>query len=659
MPRTNNPNDLVFGTGQAAQASVPTSALVAVNFATAPDIAIQAVQIAVDTPLAISGDNMQEHVDGISGLAPRPLPLLLDEKFVANEFLVSPIPRGGFIAATTNLVLVVPSSSLTFDVTLFPADRGVLAVEFDPTLTGNGFQAVSALDLEVIFVEGSPQATAAPSRRVGQLDYVAGSNLAASLGILPQNVSLDDRLPRLTDYTRANFPFLGPGADPVYPAYAEGFTGQQLAKSSFTMNFAVGQNGIVRIVQYKTREDFARGQANLSFQSWAIVSFTAGVGLFYDNSAVPVQVNTYSFVANDPTDSVDVGANRRFLSGILHYSPSDTFTLNWTGQGLYANTYKAEGAELLRSTNDITFNTPIFYTDYSPSPTPGIADLSSQNDPNFVFNIAAGGVRASSPVIRLSKPNGSSDESVYVGDVLLIHEGSFLTSPNDQETFRREDKRYEYFDDAELPYSPDGAGSFWDPTASIAPLAELQVRAIDLQNRPNLGYGGGELTWPEFDYSLGFQPTTKDGVNPQEDYSAGALAPAPVRGYVRAFDAQAPRREGRLRIDGTFKSPDYASLLEMLLDVSNSGVDIKLAATGSVGVYFSSVLRPLGAGGIYTNVEEVGDNSVIFDYLLPHTPNLLTGFYPVTVQVEITQGSAATTGGSNFGIQRLQILPPA
>lgn len=656
MPRITNPNDLVFGTGQAAQASVPTSALVAVNFATAPDVSVTAIQIQVDTPLAISGDNMQEHVDGISGLAPRPLPLLLDEKFASNDFVVSPTPVPGFIAGTTTIALVVPANTLTFDVTLFPADRGVLAVEYDPTLAGTGFQAVSALDLEVIFVEGSPQAIVAPSRRVGQLDYAGGSNLAASLGILPQNVDLVDRLPRLTDYTRADFPFLGPGVDPVYPAYAEGFTGQQIARSSLTMSFAVGQNGIVRIVQYKTREDFLRGQANLAFQSWTIVPFTAGVGLFYDNTAVPVLVNTYNFAANNTSNSLEVGANRRFLSGVLHYSSLDTFTLNWTGQGLYANTYKPEGAELLRSANDATFNTPIPYLNYSPSPTPGLADLSSQVNPTFNFNVAGGGVRMASPVIRLSKPNGFSATSVYSGSVLLVHEGSFLASSNTMETFRREDKRYEYLDDAELPYSPDGTGSSWDPTLSIAPTAELQVRAINLQSRLNLGYGGGELTWPEFNYSSGFQPTTKDGVNPQENYSAGALSPNPVRGYVRAFDVQAPRREGRLRIDATFKPATYTSLLEMLLDVTSSGIDIKLAASGAGGVYFSSILRPLGVGGIYTAIEELSANSVIIDYLLPHTPSLLAGFYPVTVQVEITAGSEATTGGSNFGIQRLMVI---
>jgi hypothetical protein len=648
----------VFGTGQAAQGSVPTSALVAVNFATAPDISIQAIQIEVDTPLAISGDNMQEHVDGISGLAPRPLPPLMGDLYTALDFTVSPTPVPGFIAGTSTIALVVPTNTLSFALTLFPADRGILAVEYDPTLTGNGFQAVSALDLEVIFIEGSPQATVAPSRRVGQLDYAGGSNLAASLGILPQNVDLVDRLPRLTDYARANFPFQGPGVDPVYPAYAVGFTGQQIAKADFTMAFAPGQNGIVRITQYKTREDFALGQANLAFQSWTIVPFTASVGLVYDNTVVPVQVNTYSFVANNTANSTAVGINRRFLSGILHYAPVDTFTLIWTGQGMYANTYKPEGAELLRSPLDTTFNTPIPYIDYSPSPTPNVADVSSLSNPNFTFNITAGGVRMVSPVIRLSKPNGFNDVATYLGDVLLIHEGSTLASSTTVETFRREDCRYEYLDDAELTYLPNGSGSFWDPTLTIAPSAELQVRAIDLSSRLNLGYGGGELTWPEFDYSTGYQPTTKDGATPQEDYSPSGLTALPFRGYVRAFDAQAPRREGRLRVDGTFKTPDYTSLVEMLLDVSNSGVDILLAATGATGVYYSSLLRPLGAGGIYTGVEVVNDNSVIFDYLLPHTPNLTSGFYPVTVQVAIEAGTLAAQGGSNFGIQRLSILPP-
>lgn len=661
MPRINNPNDLIFGTGQAAQGSVPTSALISINFATAPTVNVQAVQIGVDTPLAISGDNVQEHVDGISGLAPRPLPILLDEGFATEAYVVSPVPSPGYLAGTTDINLVVPSSSLTYDVTLFPADRGVLAVEFDPTLTGTGFQAVQALDLEVIFVEGSPQAVAAPARRVGQNDYVAGSNLAASVGILPQNIGLVDRLPRLENYARANFPFLAPGVDPVYTPYAVEFTGQQIARTRFTMSFAAGQNGIVRIVQYKTREDFDRGQANLSFQSWAIVNFSAGVGLFYDNTAVPVQVNTFSIAPNNAVDSVAVGANRRFLSGILHYSPSDTFTLNWTGSGLYANAFKLSGAEVLRSVQDDKSNTTIFYTDYSPSATPGAGAVSTYSNATFNFNIAAGGVRASLPVVRLSKPNGFSDVSVNSGDIQLIHEGPYLTTVSStSETFNTEVARYEYLDDAEIAYYPDGTGTSWSSLTSIASAAELQVRALEISTRPNLGFNGGELTWPEMDYSTGYNPTTKDGVTPQEDYSASGLISTPIRGYVRSFDVAGPRREGRLQIDASYKTGTYSSLLEMLLDVANSGIDIQLAASGATNVYFSSVLRPLGVGGIYTDIEEVSSTSVILSYLLPHTPTVLTpgDFYPVAIQVTILEGSEAATGGANFGIQRLLMLPP-
>ena len=658
MPRKNNPNDLVLGTGQAAQNSVSASALISVNFSTAPDIDVTAAQISVDTPLAVSGNNVQLHVDGISGLSPRPLPPTLNTVYSSNDFVVTPVPKVGVIAGTNTVVLVVPTNTLTFNFVLFPADRGVLSVDFDPTLTGAGYQSVQALDLSVVFVDGSPQADTAPSRRVGQLDYVSGSNLAASLGFLPQNTSLVDRLPRSEDYARANFPFLAPGVNPVYPAYSEGFTGQQIARTSIQMTFGVGQNGRVRVVQYKSRADFQRAQSNLVFQSWANVDFSASVGFFLDTTAVPVVVTGYTFTPNNTANSAAVGLNRRFLSGILHYAPNDTFNVSWNGTGLYANTYSFEGAEIQRVSGDTIAPTPIFYTDYTVSPTPLASDVSSYTNAAFIFSNGAGGVRLARPVVRASKPNGFSNSSTYFGSTILVHEGSFLAPSFTEETFNTERARYDYLDDAELPYYPTGQDSNWDATITIANRTELQVRALDVTNRLNLGYGGGELTWPEFNYGLGHFPTTKNGVAPQENYSVGGLTVFPERGYVRAFDAGSPRREGRLRIDGTFKISTYVSLLEMLMDVSGSGIEIALAASGANLVYYSSILRPLYAGGIYTEIEEISPNSVVISYLLPHTPHLIGGFYPVTLQLEITSGSQATTGGANFGVQRLLMLPP-
>jgi hypothetical protein len=652
-----NPNDLLVGSGQAAQGSVSTSALVTVDFAARPPVSVNADAIPVDTPLAISGSNVQLHVDGVSGLAPRPLPLTLGQVYqVDPEVGFVPTPSLGSPAGSNILCLVFPSASFQYLNVGFPADRGVLAVEFDPTLTGLNYQAVSALDMTKVFVEGSPDDdVTAPSRRVGQLDYIAGSDPAASVGVLPQNVTLRDRLPRLDDYTRSNFPFLNPvGDDPVYPAFHEDFTGQYLSKFEITVNLSVGQNGLMRFVHYKSRVDFQAGQAGDPFASWSIVDTTfapLNISIFFDNSVIPVGITSYTLDANNLVDSNEIGPSRRFLSGVLYYSPVDTFTLTWGATGMYANSYALEGAALPRGPLDTADESLFGFSSYSP-PVPNIADVSTFNDPLFTF--AVGGVRAARPLLRVFKPNGSQNTQPYpaLHPTLLVHEANFLTIHAQEENFRHERSRYPFTGNAILAYDPSGTTSTWDATASIVGSQELQVRGVDVVTRPYLGLGGGELVFPVTDYSTGHVPQTFDGVTPQRDYSVVPGFPFLV--FVRAFDVGGPRREGRIQIDGTFDTGLHATLAAMLLEPNTSGVDIELAATGAQGVFFSSVLRPVGQGGILTGVEIVSETSVILDYLLPHTPNFQFNAWPVTCQVKIQTGSQASL--APFGLQRIRIV---
>lgn len=654
MPRSTDPTQLlVLGTGRAPQGSVPVSALATVNFTTVTGSALLASQVSVVTPLPLSGDNLQEHVDGVSALAPRPLPLLLDEQFAAGGWSFSPPLVSGLYGDPPVAAAVVNAGVLEVEFVLFPADRGVLAVEFFP---GGGPlpTPVAAVDLGLLFVDGNLDSSAAPARIIGQLNYAANSNPAASIGVLPQGANLTDRLPRLADYAASNFPFLvpPPAQDPVYPAYAEDFPGQQIARLRLEIPLAVGDNGEGRVVLYRSRQDYEAAQLGQPFQHWGLQALDP-LPIFRDDSLVPVAITAANL--NNPSPSTTLDPQPRRLSGVTLYSPVDTFGLTWSGTGLYDNSFLAEGARAqVTNLDPATQGVGLSYLTYSPAGTaPG--DASSFSDLAFSYEGADVGVRAGRPALLLTDPQGNEDRTLITGPGFFLFHG--LTGPlvaNPlREDFSSELSRYD-IDPADpfsalATYLPDGSGSTWDPAAALG-LGALQVRAVP-EGRAYLEYGGGELAYPDTDYSSLHFPSTRDGVSAQRNY-AGSTG---TRAWVRAFDMGSPRQEGVLLIAGT-PPLGYATLLEALQDPVGAGLEIDLAPTGQATAFWGSLLRPYNGGGLALSYQALDAFRVRVSFRLPLSPILASGFYPVSVRVVMINAGLAATSGA-FGLQLIQLNP--
>lgn len=649
MPSKKNPASLSIGQGLAGQNSVTQNSIVGNGGGVGGGGLVLGSQVSILPPLAISGDNVQEHVDGIAGLAPEVPNLLGSNTKPQNPSNLTTVPTlvTGLTGDPASAVTVTTTNPLVVEGILFPADRGILCAEID---SGAGYVPVCALNLEVVFTEGSPEATVAPARIVGQNDYVAGSNVNADVDGLPQNINLTDRLPRLTDYTRASFPFLAAGVDPVYDAYAEAFGGQQLARVQVNIPLAApGLIGAVRLVHYRDLTEYLKGKAGLTAVAYS--TNILSTNLYLDQSAVAVAIGSYTLVPSDTADSAEVGAARRALSGILYYSDGDTFALNFAGTGLYDDTFLNEGFRLRSDPGSDVRTDPLVYTGYSPSGT-AAGDPSSQAIP--AYTNATFGVVAATPELIAEDPQGNTDTFAYVGSTILLN-----ASP----TFGVANATLEYFDHEVSRYTvavggdptntmlPDGTGSTFSSTADITGDVELQVRGLPA-GRVRLTDRGGELAYPDTDYSAGHYPTTSDGVTAQRDYSAALAIP---RGYARAFDMGGQKLRGKLRIVGT-PTAGSANLYEDFQVSTSTGVSIAVAPAGVPEAIHRNLGRPLGDGdGCAVDVVIESANSVVIEFQLNTLPVKQSGVFPLALLILLDGTGAASTAGE-FGIQKIEYL---
>lgn len=666
MPRKDSPDKIKVGSGQAGEGSVTGSSLtINVGGSGGGTAATDAINVDSETPSRLSGNNVQHNLNGINSLAPTPVPNRIGE--VANpknSGAVNTTPDvviGHYTNGTNTGVVGVDlfnQQTVTFDGTLFPADRGVLAVEMGGTF-------VTALDLEAIFHEGDSEDTTAPSRVVGQNDYVAGTNTMASVDSLPQLIDLTDRLPALKDYTRSNFPFLAAGSDPVYEAYGFAYTPYQLARYSFTVDLGAsdGGKGNLTFYHFKSRADYDAAKAGDPYKTWA-------EELLYnpyhdsDTTTAPA-ITSYSFVPNDTTQA----ATPTHLSGISYYnSNQDSFTVSWGADGLFANSFLADDAAQLQWLGQSYPTHDFPYSDHAPDPIL-TSSSSSYNEVNFSPAAPVAPldqkVYTASPDLKARDPFGNSDTSVYPGDKVLLVEGTPLggVDPSEYkvENFVHEYARYSFYDIlADVILLPDGTDSSWDPTAALdasgALMGDLQVRGIPSSHYVPEGVTGGELAWPDTDYSTGHYPSTRDGVNPQRDYTALAAPTGGRRAYLRAFDLGAPKSNFSVRVVGhpTNGSTLADDLFTMADGVSVSGIDILSVdpTDFSEGVYWQ---LPVEDAGALVSYKVESDYSVVMDLSLPDPASESAGFYPVICYITMREGAPVATEGT-FAIYKIEIL---
>jgi len=653
MPRNTNPEDIAVGSGTAGEGSVSASSLT-VNLTTLEGGGtvggISAEEVSSDTTLGVGDNDVQGNLDVLDALAPEPRPNLLGAATVGtpypsalSDWTLSETLVDGRTSFLLGLVKLV-NNAATLDINnvpLFPADRGILAVTAD---LGGGPQVLQALDLGAIFLEGNgPEDIGGgglDSRWKGQPDYTGGTNPAGTVNGLDQDIDLTSREPVLETGTWSDFGY--------------NYYGYQMATAAISITLRSENNGILELVHFKTLQDLdneeaASGPVNV----YSRVPLTGGLNLFNDpDTATNVVVNSFSLGPNDTTTSVD----NRTLSGITYYGPStDPFTLTYSVDGLYTFSYLEEGVEIrLRNQADDWGLIPINYTDYTSTDTAG----STATDTDAAYLISGGYVTGGIPAVIGSDPFGRNDPAASAVAVnQLIHTGTYGTPNTTVELFEDEGTRYTGLDavTGDFDLDPLGTSSTWDSTAALA-NTDLQVRGIPSGVGLAEGQaGGGELSWPTINYSATHYPSTRNGTDPQRDYSALAT-PAGTRSYLRAFDVASSKKQIQVRIEGRTPGTLWNALrIDDLSSGSASGASLAFVTQRTLRTEGSyQAMAPVEIGGALLGVVEEDDNTIVATLQLKNAPVKVGSFFPIIFVATFTEGT--DSGDGSFALLKVEIL---
>jgi hypothetical protein len=655
MPSEKDPSQIKVGAGRAGQGSVTASSLTFTpGQGSSLDPVIEAKDVRSEEPPFLAGDNVQANLNVINGLAPAPRPNRLGE--TANPLNLAtlsynPVPvlaRFPDGTATGTLAQVVETSTLEISGVLYPADRGILAVKLDGVV-------VQAINLSNVFTEGGPDDVTVPSRVQGQNDLLAPGPVAAVDG-LPVDIALVDRLPQLTSYVRANFAFLGAGPDPVYDVYPEPYAGFQLARFVISLDLGAGSGsaGVLSLVHYRTEDDYFQDKIAAPFESYAIITpFTEPV--YRDSDALSsVVVNSFSFVANDTDDTVEV--TPRTLSGVTYYAPSDTFNVSFDADGVYEDTFLTEGVRYRFHPGSDVVSMPLDYAQYSPNPI--LTGSSSTFSDAAEVLVTDERCVIADMELAAQDPFGREDTGAGPATLYLIHGATTYQQPSDTpppsrllvENFIDESVRHPSL--VETAVNPAATASAWDSAAPLLSDA-LEVRGLSPDHVVPEGVAGlgGELVYPQTDYSTGFQPALPGGVA-QPDYS-GLTGD---RSFIRAFGLSKPTDRLQVRLVGnpTTGNTLYEDLYNPTLELfSASGVVVAFV----FGNKLVSLGRPKAFGGALVNATSESTYSVLFDVNLGFFPLFYdpSSLYSLQCVVRIEDGSAAATGG-DFALYKIEII---
>lgn len=625
MPSKKNPNDILVGAGLAGRGSV---AITSITFTSGGGSdQVRASEVLNETPLALSGDNVQEHINQVALRAPVPLPNQIGETTnPLNPATVDTNPLstqgfyfdGGAVAAS-----LVETTNVTIEGIVFPADRGVLVLEADGV-------EVAALNLSVIFIEGNPEDTAIPTRDLGQLDYTAGSNPNATVGALAQ-FGLRDRLPVLASYSG------------TYDDYPQDYEAQQLATFTVT-NVQVADTAVeYEVIHYRSVRDYdAKAAGNMYGTS--DVPTGLGLDIFVDGTAATPAAAAFTLTPDTPGTLGSLA-----LSGVSIYDPgTDTFSTSYTVNNLFDNSFLERGIVLRQQPGETDNQLEVLYTVYDGgNPAPGQVA-------SFAGAVAFPAYKAVELDPQLAASNAFGDTSLLASSTannLLINgntqdtRGSVPAIRLTTETFKDESVRYQA---GNVFMEPDGTASTFNSATTLI-AGQAQVRCLPVGSDLDLAEGG-ELGYPQTDYSTGYNPVG----NP--DYS-GFTGEA---SYYRSFDMGGPYREGRFRIVG---EPVSANLFEdFRWDGTVNDAANDYGHPEGLVIYINSATtdnpdrdlgRPYGVGGALTGFEIESAKSVVVSFLLDEAPELSPeGFYPVRMGITWT-GNAGTA----ISLYKIELLP--
>lgn len=477
--------------------------------------------------------------------------------------------RGGFTKSGASVVTkyLTPVGSIgshTVSGTLYPADRGVLALY--STTNGDFFNAAQTTLLGALWLGPNPAPAGVPgaaftesTRTTGQTDYTASN---AGLDI----ISLIDRLPYQSSY---------PGLE--YTPFGSNFSGYQLGKYSFSVTLVSGDSASRLLVHWK--EGYASTLA--AIQPAGLTALTLVAGNCY--SAVPAQASEFDTVVrrniyvdaqsgsspsgvtltSSPAGTVTTAP----LSGINYYNSTGLqLNLLSTVNNLFQNSYLTNSAASLSVPADFTSADPIaevLMSEFGGATTPyqlfdasparvvndsGGAPFSLVSPPSLAavarfahttHPTATGASEPTFPYARATvrwKGAFAADLDTLTTERYLFNTGFTGFDSVTLEAFCSETYRYVGAYGATIASAPilPAGGDDYDSTVSI-PAGELQVQS-------------GRLVYPTENFTSAVYYPTNAGRNYATVFAGDGANTK--RRYIRAFDTGIARNTGRLRITG-------------------------------------------------------------------------------------------------------------
>lgn len=623
MPSKKNPSDIQVGSGLAGQGSVSVTSLTFSSSSLGGNVS--ASEVSNETPISLSGGNVQEHINQAALQALTKLPNVLGSSTnPVNSGLVdtSPVTVVGRYGSSAIAANLYEGTTVNLEGVVFPADRGILALEVDGS-------EIAALDLSKIFVEGDPEDTSVPSRKLGQVDYVAESNPVASVNGLPQ-INLTKRLPVQDLYSGGE-----------YEDFPESVFAQQLSTFNLDVTHPANSARSYDIIHYRSRRDYDAKATGRKYGQTSIPTSSA-LPLYVDDVAATPLINSFTLAATNPAGGT------RHVSGVQCYSSADTFNTAFNVTDMFNTSYLESGISIELQAGRVEDQVNLVYTSYDQgSPTAGQTAVfaSSISLPTTRALEVRPQLRARNPFGQESTFNTASPNRVLLHGTTLDVRGSVSPSRLTSESFGDESVRYV---SANGLMEPDGQGSLFDATSSLV-AGQAQVRPASTGSDLSLVLGG-ELGYPQTDYSTGYHPQG----NPDYSSFSGEAS------YHRSFNMGGPYREGRIRLVGASVSSnlfeDFA--WDADLNVASNGYGHPEGLKILVGSDPNSAPNlDLGKsytlGGALISVQIENANSVVVTFQLDQAPQKSPeGFYPVKTSVTWTGVS-----GTSIVLYQIELLP--
>jgi len=338
MPSSKNPSVVQPGPGKLAAGQVPASALAfplgggelsahisdPVDAHMAGSIGMPPVNPTTGQPLLSSaggpydGESVMDALSTLSDLLPvKPdrigfnngsvpnsgLPSWSNAMTVGSSAIQGGFTKSGVGIVTKYLTPVASAGTQTISGTIYPADRGVLALY--STTNGDFFNAGQTTLMAALWLGPNPAPAGLPgsafieaTRTSGQTDYTASNT-----GL--DKISLIDRLPYASSY---------PGSE--YTPFSTNFSAYQLAKYSTSVTLVSGDSGSFLLVHWK--ETYATTLASIQPASLTALTFVAA--------------NCYSAAPADSTNYDNVNRLNVFVDALSGTPPSGaTITTSPTG----------------------------------------------------------------------------------------------------------------------------------------------------------------------------------------------------------------------------------------------------------------------------------------------------------------------------------------